>query len=710
MTFYSHDQVTDSPTNVFATLNPLDGQYQSYYDISDGNLKLTNSTLANTIDYANYLVSSIFFNMDNSFYFEYIMPDLGDSSGNYVGLYQKETIDYSLQYGRPHAINGTHNAVYMWSNNGQVVRINSSGSTTYDASLSISTTTIIGVFYKSTDQTVSFYNNGTLEESVDISSFNTAYLLRPMFHSHYGEIRINFGHDSSFGGNVTSGSANATDANGLGDFYYAPPTGALALCSANLRDPILNPSENLSAEDFFKAVTYPGTGSQGDYAVVTGMQPDLVWIKCRNVGHEHYLVDSVKGVNHALSSSSTTNSITPIEFTSFNTDGFTAKFTSGGGRTAYSSDGPFVAWTWKAGGATPSKTYNVKVVADGGNKYRFIDDITNTNHPTLNLQEGGTYTFDVSDSTMSSHPFVLGTSSGTDGSYTTGVTYELDGVSKTYSQYTSGFSSATVRKLIITVASSAPTLYYNCSVHSGMGGQINTTTTHGQTEFGGSVIPIVSVNKEAGFSIVKYTGNGTNGATLAHGLGKKPKIIIEKAYAGASTYYNWSVQGCGELWSDATQNLFLNTNGALNPSGAHGVPDSNTFHPSKTNYANENNVENIAYIWTDIEGYSSIGTYIGNGVADGAFVYTGFRPAWVMARRTATANWCIFDNARNSVNPINGELYADTTANENTSDDDIDFLSNGFKIRRGVTNFNDNNSSHLYMAFAEQPGKYSNAR
>ena len=115
-----------------------------------------------------------------------------------------------------------------------------------------------------------------------------------------------------------------------------------------------------------------------------------------------------------------------------------------------------VSWNWRAGGAAPTKTYKVVVVSDSGNKYRFrnsADTATfGTSAVTLDLQEGGTYTFDVSDSTVNSHPFVLGTSSGVDGSYSTGVTYKLDGVTKTYSQYTSGFSSATSRQLIITVA------------------------------------------------------------------------------------------------------------------------------------------------------------------------------------------------------------------------------------------------------------------
>ena len=144
----------------------------------------------------------------------------------------------------------------------------------------------------------------------------------------------------------------------------------------------------------------------------------------------------------------------------FTSTGFTATRGTDGAGDDYWNESPdtYVSWSWLAGGSAPTQTYKVVVVSDSGNKYRFrnsTDTATfGTSAVTLDLQEGGTYTFDVSDSTMSSHPFVLGTSSGTDGSYSTGVTYKLDGVTKTYSQYTSGFSSATTRQLIITVAAS----------------------------------------------------------------------------------------------------------------------------------------------------------------------------------------------------------------------------------------------------------------
>ena len=112
--------------------------------------------------------------------------------------------------------------------------------------------------------------------------------------------------------------------------------------------------------------------------------------------------------------------------------------------------------------------------------------------------------FDSSDSSVDSHPFVLGTSANS-GEYSTGVTYTLDGVEKTYAQYTSGFAAATTRKLTITVPSGAPTLYYWCSVHSGMGGQVNTNSTAGSSNFDGAKQSTVKANPTAGFSIIKYT-------------------------------------------------------------------------------------------------------------------------------------------------------------------------------------------------------------
>ena len=137
---------------------------------------------------------------------------------------------------------------------------------------------------------------------------------------------------------------------------------------------------------------------------------------------------------------------------------------------------------------------------------------------------------------LNSHPFVLGTSSGVDGSYSTGVTYKLDGVTKTYSQYTSGFASATSRQLIITVLVQHTTLYYNCSVHSGMGGSINTNSTFGSSNFDGSIQTLVSANTTAKFSIIKWTGTGSAG-TIAHGLGVTPGMIFVKKTSQTDSWF-----------------------------------------------------------------------------------------------------------------------------------------------------------------------------
>ena len=218
----------------------------------------------------------------------------------------------------------------------------------------------------------------------------------------------------------------------------------------------------------FVTKLYSGTGSSN---AITGLnfRPDFTWVKRYDSGtNNHRMSNSVTGSAELMSSNMTNVGADSSYFSSFDANGFTV----GTADDTNVNGGSFVSWNWRAGGANPTKTYKVVVVSDSGNKYRFrnsSDTATfGASAQTLDLQEGGTYTFDVSDSTVNSHPFVLGTSSGVDGSYSTGVTYKLDGVTKTYSQYTSGFSSATSRQLIITVAGSAPTLYYNCSVHSGL--------------------------------------------------------------------------------------------------------------------------------------------------------------------------------------------------------------------------------------------------
>ena len=276
-------------------------------------------------------------------------------------------------------------------------------------------------------------------------------------------------------------------------------------------------------DTYFNNTLITGDGSSSNALTGVGHRPDFIWMKRRNATGHHRLIDTNRGISKIINSDLNNAEATTASYvTAIGSDGWTI----GSNTDVNASGGLTMGWSWSAGGASPTKTYTVKVVSDSGNKYRFDD--FGTSAVTLDLQEGGTYTFDSSDSTVNSHPFVLGTSSGVDGSYTTGVTYKLDGVTKTYSQYTSGFSSATSRQLIITVAASAPTLYYNCSVHSGMGGQINTNSTFGSSNFDGTIKSVVSHNSAAGFSIIKYSGTGSGGATIGHELGNKPAFVMFK--------------------------------------------------------------------------------------------------------------------------------------------------------------------------------------
>ena len=416
-------------------------------------------------------------------------------------------------------------------------------------------------------------------------------------------------------------------------------------------------------------------------------------------------------------------------FESFDANGFTLGKGSNDANadSAYqlnnASGQTYVAWNWNAGD-TDSATYRVVVVSDSGNKYRFRNSANTATFAqsavTLDLAEGGTYIFNMDDSTNASHPFSIGTAAnGT--VYTSGITYFLDGVSKTYSEYTSGFASATTRRLHITVPASAPVLYYWCSAHSGMGGQINTNSTLGSSNFDGSIQSTAKVNATAGFSIVTYTGNGTGGATIGHGLGVAPNWIIAKVRNASRS---WAVGSDDSPWS---LNLRLDENsGTANTSQSKNqwyetAPTSTKFYVGDGDvgdYSGDTNVngENyVAYCFSSVEGYSKSGSYIGNQNTNGTFVFCGFRPAFVLLKKTSSSdNWTIFDNKRDIDNPMHRRLRANIADAEATglssSQDQIDFLSNGFKMRSTSNNHNGNGTTNIFLAFAESPFKNSRAR
>ena len=222
----------------------------------------------------------------------------------------------------------------------------------------------------------------------------------------------------------------------------------------------------------------------------------------------------------------------------------------------------------------------------------------------------------------------------------------------------------------------------------------------------GDITATVQANTTAGFSIVTFTGNGNNDATIGHGLGTTPAMIITKNRDDAVL---WRVFH-KDLTS--TNTLFLNENFAQTAPSGHSngyikTVGSSTYSVyqgnSDTNGVNGSSDDMIAYCFAEKQGYSKIGSYTGNGNADGAFVYTGFKPAWLMIKRTDSTNhWLLFDIKRDTFNVGEKWLRADTSDAESTG---IywDGLSNGFKARTNDPIINASGGTYIYMTFAEHP-------
>ena len=508
-------------------------------------------------------------------------------------------------------------------------------------------------------------------------------------------LAMNFGQSSAFGFSSWS-SRNNTDGSGQGDFYYAPPSGFKALCSQNLPTPTIKKST-----EHFNPVLWTGDGASTRSITGVGFQPDFTWTKSRTDAYSHLLYDAVRGagVSKGLKSNSDAvegenDNSTYGYLSAFASDGFNLVHGSASASFMNENNDNMVAWSWKLGGTAPSKTYAVKVVSDSGNKYRFDD--YGTSAVTLNLQEGGTYTFDQSDSSNATHPLRFSTTSdgghGGGSEYTTGVT----------TNGTPGSSGAYTR---ITVAASAPTLYYYCTAHSGMGGQVNTNTTFGSTYLDGDIPSVVSANTTAGISILTFTANGTNAGTIPHGLGVVPKVAIKKRLDSTG---DWHLRTTVIDGSD--DYLALNTTAAASTfSASYGSMTSEFV----TNSASPDGSSQVFYVFAEVAGFSKFGAYTGNGSTNGPHVYTGFRPAFIMVKSTASGtSWFLWDNKRDSYNPAGRHtMWADATNGDTDhSSYYVDFLSNGFKLRGTNAGSNNSGTQIFYMAFSKFPFKYANAR
>ena len=228
----------------------------------------------------------------------------------------------------------------------------------------------------------------------------------------------------------------------------------------------------------------------------------------------------------------------------------------------------------------------------------------------------------------------------------------------------------------------------------------------GSANTNGGINSTVSVNTTSGFSIVKYTGNGSSGSTVGHGLGAVPQVIITKRLTSSDP---WIVQHhqitTGNPWDDLY--CVLNTTaaraGQLSVSGGY-TPTSSLIYLGNDGAVNANGQNYITYCFTGKQGFSKFGSYTGNANADGTFVYTGFKPAWLLVKSTAANDWILQDTKRSPHNVSNVTLFPNgTDADQANTIYNQDILSNGFKARTTHARLNGSGVSYIYMAFAEAP-------
>ena len=654
-----NDSLEDTPTNNFPTLNPLDvlsGGNTRSLTISEGNLKVAvGSGGEGNVNMTT--VANIEIPTSGKWYWEVHVTDVATASASrtHLGIInQAAKFDDGLDL-----MYADVAGVYAYAADGTKAVSPSGTMTSYGASYTDND--IIGFAVDSDNGSIAFYKNGA-SQGTAFTGLDMSEGFMPVV-GYWGTFNINFGQRA---------------------FDYTVPTGYKNLRSANLPDPtILLPTKH------FGTITYSGNSST---QVITDTNevdftPDWVWVKRRNGSNSHILTDSVRGVHKYLGSfDSGAEAENSIYLTAFNSGGFT----SGNNGDMNVSGRTYVAWNWNAGD-TDGKTYTVTVVDDSGNKFRF--DGFAANAVTLDLAEGGTYIFNY----PSGHPFRFSTTA--------------DGTHGGGSEYTTGVTHNSSTQVTIVVAASAPTLYYYCSSHSGMGGQVNTNSTSGSSNFDGAIQTTVKVNASAGFSIATYTGTESN-TTFGHGLGVAPQAAFFKRRNSSG---NWMVyhQGLGN-----THNLYLNTSDT-SQDDSHAFndtsPTSSVFTLGISGFLNANGGTYVAYVFSEVAGYSKFGSYTGNGSADGAFIFLGFRPSLVIAKRTdSTGYWRILDNKRDPHNVAHHALFANTNDTESDVDGNTqyntDFYSNGFKLRTTLASSNASGGTWIYLAFAESPFKNARAR
>ena len=540
------DVMSDTPTTNWCTLNPLDsGENGGGITLSEGNLRAV-STASD-----RHVRSTFFLPTSGKWYWEMTATTVNTAGYLAAGLYHSTgsltATAIATAQGRWYAADGYGNG--------------SSWGDTYDDG------DIIGIAVDMNSGRIWAAKNNTWQASGDpVAGTNPMYddLLTAYRADGWSPVCANWQ------------SGNTADFNfGQREFAYTPPTGFRALNTSNLPPPEIE-----DGSKYFKTVLYTGTVTDTSTQSVTGVgfKSDWTWIKRRDSGNSHQLVDAVRGAGSWLETNSNNqenSTNTNGVLTSFDADGFTLTGGSTNANLCCEDGFTYASWSWLAGGSTSSNT----------------------------------------DGTISS---------------------------------------------------------------------------------------TVSVNRKAGLSIVTYTGTGVN-ATVGHGLGVQPSFYVVKPRSESNNWPCWH----RDLTSDS---YYIHLNFALKQDLASTVwngtgPSSTVFNIGTNTNVNQDEATFVAYVFAEVPGYSHISFYPGNGSTTGPFIWTGFRPSYLLIknyRGGSETNWLIRDSVRSTYNAIQPFLYANTDAGEGNNFP-IDFLSNGFKIRDDNAIFNESGSDLLFLAFAENP-------
>ena len=493
----SADVVLDSPNRNFAVFNSILPIVQDFHE---GNLKCNSTENNYEIQAATVFPS----NVSGKWYAEFYIHTVNGSTLRVgVGVTSINT-DPTLDLGEAADDIGYY----------EVNDIYRGGSKIADTDASYTAGDIVSVALDLDAGEVTFRkNNLTMSNGTQSLTSNTSYTIATTNYGNTAGVIANFGQDNTFS-NTKSDGAGAADANGVGEFYYSPPSGYLALCAANLSNPGIDPAEDEEPADYFDTILYTGDGNTNQTIGSTSpyilqFNPDFVWIKSRSNGSGHHSLGNRVIGDFFLNSNQSVDEYSFSSF-NFNTNNTIDVPVSGNNYSMNTSSETYVAWNWLAGGSASSN-----------------DD--------------------------------------------------------------------------------------------------------------GSVTSSVSVNTEAGFSIVNFQGTGSV-ITVGHGLGSVPDFIILK-----SRDINSSQWGTYHSSLGATKSTYLNSTNAAATNSVffnNTEPTDSVFTIGNWSDMNTSSKDTIAYCFHSVEGYSKMGSYTGNGSSDGPFVYTGFRVAWLLNKSaTNTSQW-----------------------------------------------------------------------